>query len=58
MWFQNKKVAILGDMLELGSFSDDEHSKIAQQAIDLNLDQVILVGNEFAKVKMDGNLIF
>lgn len=50
----NKKIAILGDMLELGEFSDDEHTKIAQQAIDLNLDQVILVGNEFRKVKMDG----
>ena len=50
----NKKIAILGDMLELGKYSDDEHIKTAQQAIDLNLDQVILVGNEFAKVKMNG----
>jgi UDP-N-acetylmuramoyl-tripeptide--D-alanyl-D-alanine ligase len=53
-----KKVAILGDMLELGEFSDDEHTKIVQQAIDLNIEQVILVGNEFAKNKMDGILYF
>ena len=50
----NKKVAILGDMLELGEYSDEEHIKIAQQAIDLNFDQVILIGNEFSKVKLDG----
>jgi UDP-N-acetylmuramoyl-tripeptide--D-alanyl-D-alanine ligase len=50
----NKKVAILGDMLELGKFSDEEHLKIAQQAIELKLDQVILVGEEFSKVKIVG----
>jgi UDP-N-acetylmuramoyl-tripeptide--D-alanyl-D-alanine ligase len=50
----NKKVAILGDMLELGKFSDEEHLKIAQQAIELKLDQVILVGEEFSKVKIAG----
>jgi len=49
----NKKIAILGDMLELGKYSDDEHAKIAKQAIDLKFDQVILIGNEFSKVKMD-----
>ena len=50
----NNKIAILGDMLELGKFSDEEHLKIAQQAIDLKLDQVILVGKEFSKVKIEG----
>lgn len=50
----NRKVAILGDMLELGKFSDEEHLKIAQQAINLKLDQVILVGKEFLKVKIEG----
>ena len=50
----NRKVAILGDMLELGKFSDEEHLKIAQQAIELKLDQVILVGEEFLKVKIEG----
>ena len=54
----NKKIAILGDMLELGKFSEVEHVRVAQQAIDLNLDQVILVGDEFAKVKKDGILYF
>ena len=50
----NKKIVILGDMLELGEFSDEEHLDITQQAIDLSFDQVILVGREFAKVKMNG----
>ena len=48
------KIAILGDMLELGEFSDEEHLKIAQQATELKLDHVILVGKEFLKVKIDG----
>lgn len=50
----NTKVAILGDMLELGKFSDEEHLKVAQHAIELKLDQVILVGKEFLKVKIAG----
>ncbi|MFK7772730.1 MAG: UDP-N-acetylmuramoyl-tripeptide--D-alanyl-D-alanine ligase [Saprospiraceae bacterium] len=50
----NRKVAILGDMLELGKYSDEEHLKIAQQAIELKLDQVVLVGEEFLKVKIEG----
>jgi len=43
-----KKVFILGDMLELGDFSYEEHHKVisALQALDV---QIILVGKEFSK---------
>lgn len=44
-----KKIAILGDMLELGEFSFQEHKAIINQLLTLHLHQVILVGTEFAK---------
>ena len=43
-----KKLAILGDMLELGAISIEEHLKIVKQIADSNL-EVILVGAEFMK---------
>ena len=48
------KVVILGDMFELGKESFEEHQKLVRQAIALNFDQVIFVGNEFFKHKCDG----
>ena len=45
------KVAILGDMLELGTASYEEHLLIALKLKQLSLDQIILIGPEFGKVK-------
>lgn len=45
----DKKMAILGDMKELGEVSDDEHQKIVEQLKEMNLDAVWLVGAEFDK---------
>lgn len=43
------KLAILGDMLELGEVAAEEHEKMAKLAVELlSLDQVILVGPLFA----------
>ncbi|MDX1941660.1 MAG: UDP-N-acetylmuramoyl-tripeptide--D-alanyl-D-alanine ligase, partial [Saprospiraceae bacterium] len=41
------KIAILGDMLELGIESPVEHQHIAELALAQNFDQVIFVGKEF-----------
>lgn len=41
------KIAILGDMLELGAASAEEHAHIAQLAVNQGLEKVILVGKEF-----------
>ncbi len=41
------KVAILGDMLELGSASAEEHRYIATLALEQGFDLLVLVGNEF-----------
>ncbi|MEK7254504.1 MAG: UDP-N-acetylmuramoyl-tripeptide--D-alanyl-D-alanine ligase [Bacteroidota bacterium] len=43
----SRKIAILGAMKELGSFSDVEHEQMAEFALSCPLRQVILVGNEF-----------
>jgi UDP-N-acetylmuramoyl-tripeptide--D-alanyl-D-alanine ligase len=41
------KVAILGDMKELGEYSIDQHQSIIELAISLNFEKVILVGSDF-----------
>ncbi len=45
-----KKIAILGDMLELGEASYEEHLLIALKLKNMQLSQVVLVGSEFGKV--------
>jgi UDP-N-acetylmuramoyl-tripeptide--D-alanyl-D-alanine ligase len=45
------KVAILGDMFELGSYSTDEHSKLANELSESNIDEIYLIGKEFSKAK-------
>lgn len=45
-----KKLCILGDMLELGDKSEEEHKKIHRVLTDHNLQNVMLAGPVFAKV--------
>jgi UDP-N-acetylmuramoyl-tripeptide--D-alanyl-D-alanine ligase len=45
-----KKIAILGGMKELGSYSESEHTAVARLASELRLADVILVGEEFSQV--------
>jgi len=44
---------ILGDMLELGEYSKDEHKAILDQLIKLNMKEVLLVGDLFFEFKSD-----
>ncbi len=46
-WQAEAKVAILGDMLELGAASQAEHQAIGALALQQDFDQLILVGKEF-----------
>lgn len=46
-----KKVAIIGDMFELGNESASQHQKIAEQAKALGLDELILIGKHFYTFK-------
>lgn len=49
----NKKIAIIGDMLELGEESDIEHKKIIDYCEGNNID-FITVGPIFQKLRKDG----
>jgi UDP-N-acetylmuramoyl-tripeptide--D-alanyl-D-alanine ligase len=41
-----RKIAILGDMLELGSFSKDIHKEVGDCVVKNKIDYLVLVGNE------------
>lgn len=56
-----RKVAMLGDMLELGEDSLREHEAVIAKASSLGLDKVFFVGNEFSKAageSRDGETYF
>ena len=44
-----RKMAILGDMLELGAVSDEEHQKTVDALAAAGIKEVWLVGEEFGK---------
>jgi UDP-N-acetylmuramoyl-tripeptide--D-alanyl-D-alanine ligase len=43
------KILILGDMLELGQWSAEEHRKILENALRIDGARLLLIGSEFAK---------
>jgi UDP-N-acetylmuramoyl-tripeptide--D-alanyl-D-alanine ligase len=49
----DKKTAILGDMFELGNDAELEHQNIADLALNLNIDEVIFIGENFYRSKID-----
>ncbi|WP_316790091.1 UDP-N-acetylmuramoyl-tripeptide--D-alanyl-D-alanine ligase [Pedobacter frigoris] len=46
-----KKTVIIGDMFELGNESAEQHKIIADEATQLNVDTLILIGKEFYTLK-------
>ncbi len=55
--YKTRKVAILGAMKELGDQQEKEHILIAQIAVDLKIDEIILIGIEFYKSSLLSNNI-
>ncbi|MCH8547098.1 MAG: UDP-N-acetylmuramoyl-tripeptide--D-alanyl-D-alanine ligase [Cryomorphaceae bacterium] len=51
------KWVVLGDMLELGIYSEEEHQKIADLAAELSFEKVLLVGPHFSKVLLPSPLV-
>ncbi|WP_100075004.1 UDP-N-acetylmuramoyl-tripeptide--D-alanyl-D-alanine ligase [Chryseobacterium camelliae] len=51
--FEGSKTIIIGDMLELGEESEEEHLGILELARQLGFDQVITVGKNFRTVNQD-----
>ncbi|WP_200940300.1 UDP-N-acetylmuramoyl-tripeptide--D-alanyl-D-alanine ligase [Pedobacter sp. Leaf194] len=54
----NRKVAILGDMFELGPESEEQHKRIAEQAMNSGLDQIIFIGKYFYALSKNYNAVF
>lgn len=46
----NKKIAIIGDMLELGKYSEQEHCKILKLLKEQDFDRLLLVGPRFFNI--------
>ena len=55
---ENKKVAILGAMKELGSESEQEHKAVAQQACEQKFDTTVFVGKEFCFVEQSNDVLY
>ena len=51
------KIAILGDMFELGNEADKEHQAIAEYAEQLSIDKIYLVGENFYRTKINSTKI-
>ena len=43
---KGRKIAVLGDMLELGEYSDDLHKKVGEEVINNNIDILVTVGGQ------------
>jgi UDP-N-acetylmuramoyl-tripeptide--D-alanyl-D-alanine ligase len=41
---QNRTIAVLGEMAELGEFSGEEHDRIALLVVRLNINELVVVG--------------
>ena len=54
----DKKIVILGSMLELGSFSEMEHEKLTELALTSGISKVIFVGKEFQKAARQTNTLW
>ena len=54
----NNRVLILGDMFELGDYSDQEHQKIVDSVTNKDYSKVYLVGDNFSKCSTDGEYFF
>jgi len=54
----NNRVLILGDMFELGKYSDQEHQKIVDFVTNKDYSKIYLVGDNFSKCNTDGEYFF
>ncbi|MFA6262452.1 MAG: UDP-N-acetylmuramoyl-tripeptide--D-alanyl-D-alanine ligase [Bacteroidia bacterium] len=53
-----KKIAVLGDMFELGEYASGEHKRMIGLANQLGLEKVVFVGEEFAKQANPDDIAF
>ena len=51
------KTVILGDMLELGDYTKNEHKKILNLSLKLNFKEIFTIGNNFKSISINSNKI-
>ena len=51
---QKKSVIILGDMLELGRYTEIAHQAVIRQIIDSDINEVLTIGDHFFQTKFNG----
>ena len=54
---KNRKIAILGDMLELGDFSKQLHEKVGNEVAKNNIDVLITIGDEAKNIAIGAKTI-
>jgi UDP-N-acetylmuramoyl-tripeptide--D-alanyl-D-alanine ligase len=54
----DRKVAVLGAMLEMGEYSEAEHKNITSLALSQKLGTLVLVGNEFRQAAESAGVLF
>ncbi len=52
------KTVILGDMLELGRYTKNEHENILNLCLKLNFREIFTIGNNFKSISINSNKIF
>ena len=52
-YLANSKLAVIGDMYELGKAENIEHQKIVEFAASLNIDKIIFIGSRFKKCEVN-----
>ncbi len=52
-YLANSKLAVIGDMYELGKAENIEHQKIVEFASGLNIDKIIFIGSRFKKCEVN-----
>jgi UDP-N-acetylmuramoyl-tripeptide--D-alanyl-D-alanine ligase len=55
--FDGYKIIALGEMLELGDESEQEHQRIGQLVMESNPNQILLVGKNFSKIASSINAL-
>ncbi len=55
---EKRKIAVLGDMLELGSYSKELHEKVGKEVVKNNIDILITIGKEAKQIAKiaEGNI--
>jgi UDP-N-acetylmuramoyl-tripeptide--D-alanyl-D-alanine ligase len=48
---EQNKIAILGDMFELGDYAEEEHQKISDFILESTINKIYLIGEHFRKTK-------